>query len=48
MMFCGMYTCSDDIVAPATIAKGATMNATEKKSTADLAGKNIMRYHRQL
>jgi hypothetical protein len=39
MTFWGLYTWSTDIVAPATIAKGATINATEKKSTADLVMK---------
>jgi hypothetical protein len=28
-----------EMVAPATIAKGAMMNVTEKKSMADLAGR---------
>lgn len=36
MTFCGLYICVADIDPPATIANGDTMNATEKKSTADL------------
>jgi hypothetical protein len=36
MMFCGLYICVMEIVAPATMANGATTNVTEKKSTADL------------
>ena len=30
MTFCGLYICVAEIVPPATIANGATMNATEK------------------
>lgn len=36
--FCGLYTCVALIVPPATIANGATMNATLKKSIAERTG----------
>jgi hypothetical protein len=35
--FWGLYIWVAEIVPPATIANGATVNATDRKSTADLA-----------